>query len=177
MTDYFKWRDTQAITAMLGSSTGFFGALSAKAAPKPPSNSILQDAVSKIAEGIISVALSANATASFAAVTSADFTSLLQASEQQAPAFWSVDLGQLTSGSAAGKFSIRLDATGTLTSGQVLVGAGGPGMTGYELGGGAVRVEQVVTATGTVDTGLFGYVAPLRTNANYFALVTSVATS
>lgn len=178
LSDYYKWRDTKTVTKILGTSTGFFGALSTLTATKAPSNSIIQDAVNKLAYGIVNVATQQGGQANFGLITTADFTSLLQASQQQAPAFWNVNLGALTEGNAEGKFSIRLDATGTLTTGQTLVGNGLNGITGYELAGdGPVRVEQVVTATGTVDTGMFGYVAPFRENANYFALVTAVSTT
>lgn len=178
LSDYYKWRDVKTIDAILGSSTGFFGALPALTAPKPPTNSIITSTVAMIASGIVNVLTQNGGLANFAIINAAtDFAALMEASQQQAPAFWRIDLGALTSGQVEGKLAVRPDITGTLSASTVVVGNGLQGITGYELADSPVRVEQVVTATGTVDTGMFGYVAPFRENANFFAKVTSVATS
>lgn len=178
LSDYYKWRDVKTINAILGSSTGFFGALPALTAPKPPTNSIITSTVAEIASGIVNVLIQNGGVANFALINAAtDFAALMEASSQQAPAFWTIDLGALTEGEVEGKLAVRPDITGTLAAGTVVVGNGRQGITGYELADSPVRVEQVVTATGTIDTGLFGYCAAFRENANYFAKVTAVSTT
>lgn len=165
LRNYYLWRDALLIAALSSGITPYSTAAI-------PSGSSITAITNKILDGVGTVLNQGGGIANIAAVSVADFTSLLKNSQLQAPAFITLDLGALSEGNVEGKITIRPDLTGTITTATVMV-ANGEGVTGYELPGDPVRAEQVQVSIGNIDVGLFGYAQAIRDSANYVTMVTT----
>lgn len=166
--NYFVARDEQLITAM---TTG----LAAVAAGAAPANSEIDAVTNQLLDGIVNVLTQGGGLANLGVVPTALYKSLIKNSKLQAPAFLEIDLGAITEGEVSGSFIVRPDLTGTLAAGDVLVANGQAGVTGYELPGSPIRAEQLQVSVGNIDVGLFGYIAAIRSGANFFSLVSPAA--
>lgn len=165
--NYFVARDAALLTSITSGIT-------ATAAEAVPTGSSITPLVNQILDGVGTVLSQKGGVANLAVLNTGDFKGLLKNSREQAPAFLTLDLGALTQGDVSGRLTVRPDLTGTITSGDVLVG-NGVGVTGYELPGSPVRAEQVQVSVGNIDVGLFGYYAAIRQSANFFTLVSAAA--
>jgi len=163
LRNYYIWRDQKLITAMsAGVTQGYDG-------PKP-TDSIISQITNQLLEGVVNVLNQGGGLANIATMPVALYKSLLKNSEQQKPAFLTLDLGALSDGKVEGKLVVRPDLSATVATGNVLV-ANGQGVTGYELPDVPVRAEQMQVSVGNIDVGLFGYAYALLDSPNYASLV------
>ncbi|HWU46150.1 MAG TPA: head maturation protease, ClpP-related [Humibacter sp.] len=162
--NYYVWRDQQMINAMTAGMT-------ATVMGAAPTGSSIDPVTNQILDGVVNVLNQGGGIANLAVLPVVLFKDLIKNSKLQAPAFLKLDLGAVTQGNIEGTLSIRPDLSGTVAAGDVLVGNGTAGITGYELPGSPVRAEQVQVSIGNIDVGLFGYIAAIRSSANFFSLV------
>jgi ATP-dependent protease ClpP protease subunit len=163
LRNYYIWRDAKLITAM---STGVTQTYN----PPAPANSVITQVTNQILEGVAAVLNQGGGLANIATMPVALYKTLLKASQVQAPAFITLDLGALSQGDVEGKIVVRPDLSATVATGNVLV-ANGAGVTGYELPESPVRAEQMQVTIGNIDVGLFGYCLALLDSPNYAVLV------
>lgn len=107
---------------------------------------------------------------SFAAVTKADYRSLMLTREQDNLAFLNATLGLEDGTFNPGSFTIVPTSHAGLNGNKVLVGCRSAA-TVHELPGSPIRIEGLDVARGGIDPGLYGYTALAIHNPKALALV------
>lgn len=142
---YEKWADGHVLTDVLAAATDVVA--------DNPAGLTIGAGMSALIDGVAEV-IDADATPSFAVMSSAMYKAALKTPENAILGYLSAAL-HLEEGTLTGE-NFTILGSSKITAGHVLVGAK-EAATVYELPGVPIRADAIDLVKGGVDTGLFGY--------------------